>query len=127
MIPRRECGTAKLLVRACLFLSVIFLGRTLRAESSLIQRAEEAVVRQLCSDPTWLECWEESPERCDTIMRLPVRACLSQNLPEAYQEIRSEQARAVSLKVVRCIRYEFSSTRLFGRADAVECKGSRNK
>ena len=91
-------------------------------EESHIKQIEAAVVKQICSDSSWLECWGEKASSCDSVMGKVSERCLGQYLPGVKQNVQYEQARATGLKIIKCLNDEFAESRPFGKKDTPECQ-----
>lgn len=107
-------------------LACLGLGLSTTSASALeenhIKQIEAAVVKHICSDSSWLECWGEKPSSCNKVMGQVAERCLGQYLPGVKQNVQYEQARATGLKIIKCINNEFALSRPFGKKDTPECQ-----
>ena len=94
----------------------------LALEDDHIKQIEAAVVKHICSDTAWLECWGEKPASCNAIIGKVANTCLGQHLPGVKQNVQYDQARATGLKIIKCINDEFALSRPFGKKDTPECQ-----
>ena len=112
----QTCGIAMLVV-------TIVLGTqgALALEDAHIKKIEEAVVKHICSEPAWVECWGERASSCERVMTPVTKTCLEQYLPAVKESVQYDQARIVGLKIITCLNNEFVATRPFGKKDSPEC------
>lgn len=109
-------------------MGLVWLGFTLGSlpasalEEAHIKQIEAAVVKHICSDSSWLECWGEKPSSCDKVIGKVAETCLGQHLPRVKAGVQYEEARVTGLKIIKCINDEFSVSRPFGKKDTPECQ-----
>ena len=103
-------------------LVVVLLARSAAAlEESHIQQIEAAVVKHICSEREWLDCWGEQPSNCEKIIAPVAKTCLEQYLPAVRESVQYDQAQTIGLKIITCLNQEFGSNRPFGKKDSPEC------
>jgi hypothetical protein len=105
-----------------LLVAVLLFTRSAAAlEESHIQQIEAAVVKHICSEREWLDCWGEQPSNCEKIIAPVAKTCLEQYLPAVRESVQYDQAQTIGLKIITCLNQEFGSNRPFGKKDSPEC------
>ena len=103
-------------------LALLLVTRSASAlEESHIQQIEAAVVKHICAERDWLDCWGEEPGRCEKIIAPVAKTCLEQYLPAVKESVQFDQAEAIGLKIITCLNREFGGSRPFGKKTTPEC------
>jgi hypothetical protein len=124
-VSKRARGLVRVTVVATvlpLLVAVLAVTRSASAlEESHIQQIEGAVVKYICAERDWLDCWGEQPSNCEKIIAPVAKTCLEQYLPAVKESVQYDQARTIGLKIITCLNQEFGGNRPFGRKTSPEC------
>jgi hypothetical protein len=106
----------------CAFLSLIMtpIG-SFALDSTQISQVESAVVTHICSDPSWVACWNEQPTQCTSVIRSVTRKCLEEYLATAQTGMDQTKANEIGSKIIGCLNKEFVASHPMGKKNTPEC------
>jgi hypothetical protein len=120
----KTIGLASLTARVVALLVLTFLTTTNPAralDNSQISQIEDAVVKHICSDPSWVACWGEQPSSCTTVIRSVAHRCLQEYLSTVQTGMDPSKAQDIGVKIIGCLNKDFLESHPMGKKNSPEC------
>jgi hypothetical protein len=90
-------------------------------DSTQMSQVESAVVTHICSDPSWVACWNEQPTQCTSVIRSVTRKCLQEYLATVQTGMDQSKANEIGSKIIGCLNKEFVASHPMGKKNTPEC------
>ena len=90
-------------------------------DNNQISQVENAVVTHICSEPTWVACWNEQPSQCTSVIRTVAHKCLEEYLATVQTGMDPGKAQDIGSKIIGCLNKEFLGSHPMGKKNTPEC------